>query len=261
MTKALLSCMLMVSFYASAQLGFSHELGVIAGPVPFQSDYGLRYDFETNKGNLGFGGGIVHYLNFSYQSDCDCYTTYTFFNDHFKIRNELSYMTIDLNHFGELAEKNSPGGEFLRSVSGRTKLLNIGAQLEFFPLSIRDFENGGFAISPFGSIGVMYTNYTPEANGYEEARAILAAADPDNNLLAKYGPDAINVESGGVFSLTGSVGARYKFSAISDVLLEARWQYFLSNDIDGLNPNPDLYPENRANDWLFFLTIGYIFYL
>ena len=31
-----------------SQLGFSHEIGVIAGPVAFQSDYGVRNDFETN---------------------------------------------------------------------------------------------------------------------------------------------------------------------------------------------------------------------
>ena len=30
----------------NAQFGFSHEVGIIAGPVAFQSDYGERYDFE-----------------------------------------------------------------------------------------------------------------------------------------------------------------------------------------------------------------------
>ena len=37
-----------------AQLGFSHEIGVIAGPIAYQSDFGVRYDFETNSGNTGF---------------------------------------------------------------------------------------------------------------------------------------------------------------------------------------------------------------
>ncbi|MFM2392488.1 MAG: hypothetical protein RLZZ546_465, partial [Bacteroidota bacterium] len=34
-----------------AQFGFSHELGVIAGPVAFQSDYGERNNFKTDLGN------------------------------------------------------------------------------------------------------------------------------------------------------------------------------------------------------------------
>ena len=36
---------------SNAQFGFSHEVGVIAGPVAFQSDYGERYNLNTNAGN------------------------------------------------------------------------------------------------------------------------------------------------------------------------------------------------------------------
>ena len=82
---------------ASAQFGgFSHEIGVIAGPVAFQSDYGERYDLSTNAGNTGFGIGIIHYLNFSYKAECNCYTPETYFNDHFKLRSELSYNKTEL---------------------------------------------------------------------------------------------------------------------------------------------------------------------
>ena len=41
-----------------SQFGFSHEIGVITGPVVFYSDFGVRNDFETNIGNVGFGVGI-----------------------------------------------------------------------------------------------------------------------------------------------------------------------------------------------------------
>ena len=47
-----------------SQFGFSHEIGVIAGPVVFYSDFGQRYDFETNSGNVGFGVGLIHYITF-----------------------------------------------------------------------------------------------------------------------------------------------------------------------------------------------------
>ena len=33
---------------AYSQLGFSHELGVIAGPVEFRSDFGSRNEEKTN---------------------------------------------------------------------------------------------------------------------------------------------------------------------------------------------------------------------
>ena len=70
--------------------GFSHEIGVVVGPIVMQSDYGQRNDFSTNSGNTGIGIGIVHYLNFTYDSDYN-YTTKTYFNDHFKLRTELSF--------------------------------------------------------------------------------------------------------------------------------------------------------------------------
>ena len=48
--------------------GYSHEIGVISGPIALQSDYGERNDLKTNVGNTGFGIGIVHYLNFSFDA-------------------------------------------------------------------------------------------------------------------------------------------------------------------------------------------------
>jgi hypothetical protein len=57
-------CPIGFSFNANAQF-FSHEVGVIAGPVAFQSDYGQRYNLNTNAGNTGLGIGIIHYINFS----------------------------------------------------------------------------------------------------------------------------------------------------------------------------------------------------
>lgn len=73
--KKILVLLLFVTSLQSinAQLGFSHELGFITGPVAFQSDYGERYDFDTNSGNVGIGVGLVHYINFAYRADCNCY--------------------------------------------------------------------------------------------------------------------------------------------------------------------------------------------
>ena len=83
-----------------SQLGFSHEVGLITGPVAFYSDYGVRNDFETNAGNVGVGVGLIHYINFSYRADCNCYTRDKYFNDHFKIRNEIDYHKTNLNISG-----------------------------------------------------------------------------------------------------------------------------------------------------------------
>ena len=44
-------------------------------------------------------------------------------------------------------------------------------------------------------------------------------------------------------------------------MLDLRWQYFFSDWVDGLRPDPRFYSENKANDWLVWLNFGYIYYL
>src|SRR5690606_9502530 len=147
-----------------SQLGFSHEVGLITGPVVFYSDFGQRNNFETNSKNVGFGIGLIHYLNFSYRADCNCYTRDTYFNDHFKIRNDVNYHKTELAHYGEWVrlEKTGLFAIQLREMTGSATVIEVGSQLEYFPFSIRDFAAGGYKIAPFISMGVHWVNYDPE---------------------------------------------------------------------------------------------------
>ena len=106
--------------------GFSQEIGASIGPVAFKSDYGLRGNSETNFGNVGFGVALLHYINFSFRADCDCYSADTYFNDHFKVRTELDYHRTGLDHFGRFAEKNNENGLKLRSMHGTAEVLEFG---------------------------------------------------------------------------------------------------------------------------------------
>ncbi len=249
-----------------AQFGFSHEVGVIAGPVAFQSDYGVRHDFDTNAGNTGIGIGLIHYLNFSYQADCNCYTPENYFNDHFKLRTELSYNKTKLEHFGEWVTPEklevSEGARQLKGMHGSTAVTNIGMQLEFFPLSIRDFSASTGAFAPFVSLGAQYSFFKPEVEtSFGDGRLIQP------NIFPKYWEPSdgqshgFSNERGSTFSMVSSVGTRYKLTPLSDLMLDLRFQYFNSNWVDGLNPNPDKFKENKANDWLVWLNFGYIYYI
>ena len=146
-----------------SQLGFSHEIGVIVGPVQFRSDFGVRNSEETNVGNSGYGIGLIHYINFSYRADCNCYSTDTFFNDHFKLRSEISYNKTKLEHFGVWSESNGENAERLRKHTGEANNFDIGMQLEYFPLSIRSFQGFAYRVAPFFSLGTHYTSYNPKA--------------------------------------------------------------------------------------------------
>ncbi|HET8886672.1 MAG TPA: glutamate dehydrogenase [Salinimicrobium sp.] len=233
--------------------GFSHEIGVIAGPVAFYSDYGIRNDMETNTGNMGLGVGIVHYISFAYRADCNCYTQDTYFNDHFKIRNELDYHVTNLDHHGIWAESEGFGGEQLRAMHGKATVTEIGTHLEYFPLSIRDFSAFAYKVAPYVSLGVHYVHYSP--TGYSDLGSLT---EPGSPAIFPAFEDGIVLDSGNTWAIAGSVGMRYKLSVLSDLLIDARWHWYDSDWVDGLNHDQ---PQNQANDWMFWINVGYIYYL
>lgn len=243
---------------AIAQFGFSHEIGAIAGPIAFQSDYGQRNNSASSFGNSGYGIGLIHYLNFSYKSDCSCYTPETFFNDHFKLRSELSYNKTNFKHFGEWVDdsKQSLGAKQLRAMRGSTAVTNIGMQLEFYPFSIRQFTVSKGSFAPFISLGGQFSFYSPTA--YSEMGAglgQLSTVTPTKFI------GAFDTKGGTTWSVVSSIGTRYKLNELSDLMVDLRMQYYYSNWVDGLSPNPNIYAENKSNDWLVWLNFGYIYYL
>ena len=248
--------LLLLSNLGYSQLGFSHEIGVIAGPVQFRSDYGSRNNEETNFGNTGIGIGIVHYINFSYRADCNCYTTDTYFNDHFKLRSEISWNKTKLDHFGEWVQpdKTSDNADRLRAHSGEANNFDIGMQLEYFPKSIRSFQAFSYKFAPFVSLGVHYTAYSPKASTTYGDQNILNA----NNFYSFWEPGSVNPQNGSSWSMVTSVGVRYKLTVLSDLMLDLRWQLYFDDWIDGFNHQLSF---NKYNDWLVWLNFGYIYYL
>lgn len=259
---------LLTSFFgfvlaAHGQLPFSHEIGVITGPVAFQSDYGERHDLSTNAGNTGFGVGIVHYMNFSYLASCNCYAPMTYVNDHFKWRTEISWNKTELQHFGRWVDKDasSLGVQQLRAMRGTATVMDIGGQLEYFPFSVRDFQVSIGALAPYVSLGVHYSHFTPKAWSELGPLGVPQTTFPKYLDPSEGKPHGFSNDAGNTWSIVYSVGARYKISPLADVSIDLRWQYYFSNWVDGLNPNPDKYPENRANDWNVWFNVGYIYYL
>ncbi|MCL9769370.1 glutamate dehydrogenase [Flavobacterium sp. HXWNR69] len=253
--KYLFLFLLGISFSAKAQFGFSHEVGAFVGGVAFQSDFGVRNDFETNAGNTGFAIGLVHYLNFAYSPECNCYTPETYFNDHFKIRSELSYNSTKLNHFGKWAERDSDYGRMLKAMKGETKVTDIGMQLEYYPFSIREFTATDGAWAPFVSLGVHFSIF--DNHVYSD----LGPLGTPLTTYPRYLPNGYSSEGGTTWSIVSSIGTRYKLAELSDLFVELRWQYYFSDWVDGLRKDPEIWKENKTNDWNVWLNFGYIHYL
>jgi len=222
----------------------SQEIGIITGPVALKSDYGLRGNSETNFGNVGIGVGFLYYINLK--------------SDHFKIRTEFDYHSTNLDHFGKEAEKKSEEGLKLRSMHGKAKVIEFGPHFEYFPRSISDFSNDYYKFAPFASLGIHFVNYSPQAETDLPGK-IKASANTFYEFVAPAGEDPyIDTSSGSTFAFVFSAGTRYRLNDYSDLLLDLKWHVYGTDFIDGLDHDNI---QNKSNDWMVWLNIGYIYYI
>lgn len=249
-----------------AQDKSSHEIGIIAGSASFTTDYGQRYDFESNVGgNVGPGFGLVYYITFTdYRYRWNQRTNY--WQEHFKVRTEISYMRAKLEHFGKWRNATKSNGELtdgakkLRAHTGTTKVFNLGAQLEFNLVDIVDFGSRRIPHlkwSPYLSAGVFVNFYNPsiysELGDWRDPGVLYPKWDINDYYYAARDTKGVTM------SISGGLGTRYKIGEYADLVFESRWQFFVSNYVDGLNARQA--PENKFNDWLLFIHVGYVYYL
>ncbi|MFO7744853.1 MAG: hypothetical protein R6V36_05660 [Psychroflexus sp.] len=230
-----------------------HEVGIMAGPVSFRGDYGERGEVDAITKNTGFGFGLNHYLNFAFTD-----FSKREIRQHVKVRSSLIFHSTTLNHFGPTAELQNEGGEQLRAMSGEANVLEIGSGLEYYLMSIRDFERNPGAFTPYVGVGLNLIFYSPVADTSLEGGLGL----PDTTFptfLADPGEEpAYTNESNITLSANFQGGIKYKITRSSDLTFELRWHYYFSDFVDGLEP---IGPQNKNNDWMFWFTFGYIYNL
>lgn len=248
--KLILSIALVFGFVSMSFSQFvAHELGVTAGTVSFQSDYGEREDFESTSSNIGFNVGLVYYMDFSW---LPLYRL-NYFEEHFKLKGEISYTNVKFEHYGRWVEGNSTFAEQLRAMNGSTSIVNVGVEVVWFPFSIKEKLYGApRELNPYLSFGTQYNHYSPTV------KSDLGPIGVKSTTPEKYITGHTN-SPGETFSLVGSLGSRFKLNFRSDLFFDIRAQYYFSDWVDGLNPNPEIYHENKKNDFLIGISIGYIY--
>lgn len=255
MTKYLsfLILTLLLGFGSYAQTDLSHEFGIAAGPITMQTDYGERHHLPSST-MTSFGVSVVHYLSF-YGSNYNWRNGASFFSDHFKLKTELSYyFNNSLEHKGKYAAPGSNNAEAdkLRAMTGKTKMFNIGTQLEYYFKNLEDYGllfNDNDKWAPYVSAGVHFNMFDPEINstmGNWESNPSVLPQKWQNNVY----PDKDNT-----FSLTLSAGTRYRVGKV-DLVLDGRWQYFFSDRIDGLDANDG---TSKYNDTAIYISLGVVF--
>lgn len=230
------------------------EAGFNVGTSSFQTDYGQRGDLKSGvTGNMGLAIGGVVYMNlFSNSSRWD--DKLNFFASHLKLKGEISYMKANLEHYGSYVEGTSPEALKLKATHGSTSVLNTGVTLEYHFNDIFNYSKKRTQfLDPYIGIGglLSYSNptFVSDLGDYTTNPSVLPTVYQNNAIFTD--PKA---SFSGVFSL----GSRIKAGDKSDFIVDARWQVFTSNTVDGLDPKID---ANKFNDWAFNATIGYVFHL
>lgn len=237
-----------------AQLDLSHEIGVSFGPVTMQTDYGERNHLPSSTAT-SFGVALSHYLSF-YGSNYNWRNGASYFSDHFKLKTEVSYyFNNNLEHKGRFAEQTDSFGDQIRAMKGSTKIFNVGMQLEYYFNNLEDYGllfNDSNKFAPYISAGFHYNSFDPEVSSdlgnYITNPEVLPLPWQEN---------AVFVEKDNTFSLTFSAGTRYKLDSF-DLFIDARWQYFLSDRVDGLDAPSEL-SGSKFNDTLIYFSVGAIF--
>ena len=216
-----------------------------------QTDYGERNHFPSSNATT-FGVALVHYLSF-YGNNYNWRNGASYFSDHFKLRTEFSYyFNNDLKHKGQYVEnQNSVIGAQLRAMTGATKIYNVGSQLEYYFKNLEDYGllfNTADKFAPYVSAGFYYSRFDAELTNDGNGGLNVA------NLPQKW-REHFYIEPDQTFSFTLSAGTRYKLNNI-DLVADARWQYFLSDKVDGLD---QVDGSSKFNDTLIFFSVGVIF--
>ncbi len=221
------------------------EFGFFTGLVSMQTDYGERGHFGSSYANIGFGVGGVYYMSFDDQRKR--------WNDkmglsHFRIRAELSYIQVNLKHRGKYTYGNSNFTKLYNAMDGKASIFNYGMQLEYALFSF----SGDEKFNPYLSLGFLGNR------NKSKITSSLGDVALNSNLLPSIYRDGINTEATNSTAIIVGVGTRIKpkNNFKSTYLIDFRWQRFNSDLIEGLSPKIE---ANKYNDWLFFVSVGYVF--
>ena len=241
-TTLIIIFMFTISVYSQ---NFKHELGLSVGVMSMQTDYGERGHFASSYGNIGFGVGAAYYLSFDeYRVRWNDKTT--FLKNHFRLKIGASYMKDNFIHRGKYIESNSVSSLKMAAMRGSTKILNIGGQIEYY---IFDFMSDK-KLEPYLSGGLYYVFYDPELESE------LGNWRDDPNLIPSvYQNGSIQLQKDKTQSFSFGAGTRYNSGDLT-MIFDFRWQKFLSDNVDGLNP---LLGANKFRDWLLFAQVGVVF--
>lgn len=238
---------LLFSGIINSQNLYNHEFGINAGLLQLRSDYGERFDNETNFGNQGATFALSYYLNRASDRRAN------YFMEHVKYRIDLLFSSVELEHYGQWAD-----AEILQAMTGSFTNIGLSAGIEYYPFGIRVQSYRAKytfveSISPYGGVAIGLNYVTSEAES-----SLPGGLENQANVFPTFvstdADDGLSPGSRAVLSLNLRAGLRFDLSMRDGFFVESSWILFGSDLVDGLKP---IGPQNKYTDWSWGFNIGY----
>ncbi len=241
--KTIVIALVVLSFsYTKAQSTIvNSEVGVFLGPTYIQGDFGESGNSKSSTTNVGMGFEFAYIMDFS-----DSRYVSRFLQglaDHVKQRLQISYSKIKLQH--NPIPVGNTSSEYLNfaAMRGETKIFSFGTTSEVYLFSIIKKEN---KLEPYFSFGIAYNMVSPTISSSLALPTVYTT-----------GTQKIFNDKQNSLSFTYGAGARYRLRGV-DLLIEGGMQSFLSDRIDGLDPQ---IPGDKNNDSSVSFRFGAVFHI
>ena len=232
----------------------THDLGVFFGNTTIFTDYGQRGDFQSSLEGATGSFAVAHYMHFF--NNNSRWNSSGAILTNLMVKTELNFYSANLEHQGKWAEGTSEGALQLQAMKGSVSVVNIGMQLEYYFRDLGSFVApfSRMKFNPFVTFGINYALYN------NTLTSDLGDWQTDISVLPfKYrSPEALNIGSGGAMNYNVGAGTRFKLTKRIDLAAQMQIQMYLTDEIDGLQPNVI---ENRNNDFVTILQVGVIYHL
>lgn len=217
------------------------EVGVFLGPTFFQGDFGQAESFRSSTANVGMGFEFAYIMDFS-----DSRIKSNFFQtlaDHVKQRFQISYSKVKLKHIPVPVSSTSIEYLNFKAMTGEAKTLSFGAISEIYLFSIIQQK---YKLEPYISLGIAYNIAKPNISSSLTIPSVYTT-----------GSQKIFNDRQTALSFSYGAGARFRLNNV-DLVVEGYIQSFLSDRIDGLDPEV---PNDKSNDSMVSFRLGAIFHI
>ncbi|MDO3693816.1 hypothetical protein QVZ41_03005 [Wenyingzhuangia sp. chi5] len=259
---------------------YQHELGAEAGISNFQSDFVTKGPMDGKATINGFAVNATHYLHIlPIRYGASAIYRHTIL----KTSLGVNYSTFDNTSYGtgtkplndppRYTYANTPNKILLARLSSRTTTISLDNELQFYYRDIIRFLHkynryrNKSKVNPYVSVGlgIHYFSATPsydqeaidnQAGWNQTPGANNGGGDPGypDNYKASYITKTNNVTISGNIAL----GARYKASPYYDLMAQINLKYYLSDWMDGVNPDIS---SNLSNDFNSVICVGFIYHM